>query len=428
MSFPIKLQQESILKVPIINYQHDFTFIVNDEIYQTNKLVADLLSTKICQLHQVDPTVNEYYINTKSKGNFQNILSLATFEPIDFSITDKNFVLEIIDQLSIESAELPGLTIELTIDNVIELIKEHEKSPSLFPKELDREIDFLSTHFNEIQDHQDELFELSDITLERIINNEKIKLENEDQLLNFINNLYIRNVKYSNFYEYVYFYNVSIEFLKGFFEIFNINDITNGTWLSLVERFSSNDKKIEKKSDRYEQKQKIELEKSIDVQFSEGNLKGIFNYIRTHLNMNKEVKITTSSTFCLDSEKLTDIENTGVSVWTLNVPNSWVSFNFKKHKIILKNYTIRSFNSRDGHPNLRSWVIEASSDGYNWEVIAEENDCQFLNGSNFTHTFSINKLDDEKEFNFIRLKQTGPNYSETFDLALSAIEFYGYLV
>ena len=311
MSFPIKLQHESILKVPIINYQHDFTFIVNDEIYQTNKLVADLLSTKICQLHQVDPTVNEYYINTKSKGNFQNILSLATFEPIDFSITDKNFVLEIIDQLSIESTELPGLTIELTIDNVIELIKEHEKSPSLFPKELDREIDFLSTHFNEIQDHQNELFELSDITLERIINNEKIKLENEDQLLNFINNLYIRNVKYSNFYEYVYFYNVSIEFLKGFFDIFDINDITNGTWLSLVERFSSNDKKIEKKSDRYEQKQKIELENSIDVQFSEGNLKGIFNYIRTHLNMNKEVKITTSSTFCLDSEKLTDIENTG---------------------------------------------------------------------------------------------------------------------
>lgn len=43
----VKLQESSILHVPFQNYENNFTFIVNNERFPTNRLVADLISPKI---------------------------------------------------------------------------------------------------------------------------------------------------------------------------------------------------------------------------------------------------------------------------------------------------------------------------------------------------------------------------------------------
>ena len=62
----IQLLTESILQVPILSFPKDFTFIVNNEDFQTSKLVACLLSSKISKINQIDPTICHYMINTKS--------------------------------------------------------------------------------------------------------------------------------------------------------------------------------------------------------------------------------------------------------------------------------------------------------------------------------------------------------------------------
>lgn len=78
----IKLRMDSFLNVPINNYPQDFTFIVNGEIYKTNKFHSDYLSPKISKLHQIDLELDQYSINTQYKGNFKTILNLFNFQVI----------------------------------------------------------------------------------------------------------------------------------------------------------------------------------------------------------------------------------------------------------------------------------------------------------------------------------------------------------
>ena len=57
---------------------------------------------------------------------------------------------------------------------------------------------------------------------------------------------------------------------------------------------------------------------------------------------------------------------------------------FKEHRVIPTNFEL---SQNSAHP--KSWIIEASNDNDNWDVIDERNNCPFLNGRNFIHTFII---------------------------------------
>ena len=58
-------------------------------------------------------------------------------------------------------------------------------------------------------DQMQKLSEISIEIIEKIINNQNLKLIDEDQLLSFINHLYIYDTKYSPLFEYVLFENVN---------------------------------------------------------------------------------------------------------------------------------------------------------------------------------------------------------------------------
>ena len=114
----IQLLTESILQVPILSYPKDFTFIVNNEEFQTTKLVACLLSSKISKIHQIDPTLCHYTINTKYRGDFQHFLDILNFQTTNISETELSFFSEIIDQLETEKVNLNINTPEINSDNV----------------------------------------------------------------------------------------------------------------------------------------------------------------------------------------------------------------------------------------------------------------------------------------------------------------------
>ena len=176
MSSTIKLQTESVLQVPIYNYQQDFLFIVNGEKYMTNKFVADLLSNKISKIHQIDPTSSEYFITTHHKGNFKHILDLLEFNLINIDESEIEFITEIIDELGTDKIDLNIYTPEITIDNAINHISKQEKSKITYTGQILKEIDFLSSHFYELTEIQTQkLTKLSPSTLEQIISN-KIQL------------------------------------------------------------------------------------------------------------------------------------------------------------------------------------------------------------------------------------------------------------
>ena len=72
MSSIIKLLKDSILQVSLKNYEPEFTFIVNNDKYQTSKIVADLLSTQISQIHTKLKTEN-YFLNTDTFDKLDKI-------------------------------------------------------------------------------------------------------------------------------------------------------------------------------------------------------------------------------------------------------------------------------------------------------------------------------------------------------------------
>lgn len=104
----------------------------------------------------IDPTLHTLLINTQSKGNFQQILDLVDFKSHQV-ISDINqaFLVEIIEQLDIKSTDIKFFHEKVTLDNIIDKIKEHENR-TFYSKQYSEEIDFLSANFSIILEQQKE--------------------------------------------------------------------------------------------------------------------------------------------------------------------------------------------------------------------------------------------------------------------------------
>lgn len=425
----IKLQTDSILHVPLKKYYKDFIFIINSEIYETSSFFADLLSPIISSSHLIDPTFNEFKINTKFKGDFNKILNLIQFKEQEIDENDFSFLVEIFEQIGVEKVDInEHFETEITHDNVIDLIKFHQKHPQFYKKRIEKEIEFISLHFYELKEKilnemNDEESKLEYNIIERIISNEQLRLESEDQLLEFINHLYLKSSKYSNLYEYVSFINVEVESMKKFIEIFDMNDLTRSSWSSLANRLQQTIIKDENgKHHEYIKKCFIEIETK------ENQFDGILNYLQTHSNIKEEINITASSVNDGDPFNLLQYDNKGNRYQTCDITNSWMCFEFKKHQIITSNYTIRSYND-NRHNHLKNWVFEGSTDNNNWIILDQQENNSFLNGSSLVHSFQIsNKNLAQQSFKYLRIRQTGQNWINQNYLMMNSIEFYGKLI
>lgn len=91
-----KLNLTRCKEIPFDKYEKNFEFIVNERRYYTCRLIADLLSPLINQLHNSDPTINEFYIQTKNNGNFQHILDLINFNENNIPESEIPFVSEVL--------------------------------------------------------------------------------------------------------------------------------------------------------------------------------------------------------------------------------------------------------------------------------------------------------------------------------------------
>lgn len=233
MKHSVKLQLESLLQVPLDKYEKDFTFIVNGKSFKTSKFIADLLSSKISNIHSKDPTIDTFSFNTQAEGDFQRFLSLIDFKNEELAENEINFFIEILEQLGTEKVEVNS--VEISIDNVIENLKETAISRNLY--EYRCKIDFLSKNFYKIcEKNSEKIFDLSVVTFQDILKNENLQIESEDQLLTFVNKLYSKSKEYVVLYECVCFANVSVDCIESFLSVFDFKDMNEGIWLSLSKR------------------------------------------------------------------------------------------------------------------------------------------------------------------------------------------------
>ena len=107
-----------------------------------------------------------------------------------------------------------------------------------------------------------------------------------------------------------------------------------------------------------------------------------------------------------------------------NEPDSWIFYDFKKMRVAVTSYSIRS---SDGlYP--KSWILEVSNDGSDesWEIVDRRIDEEGMRGDRVTCNYQVFGP-PRGCFRFIRLRQTGKNHSGNDILALSSLEIFGTL-
>lgn len=423
------LQTTSILNVPIQKFDKNFTFHVNGKNYKTNLMTALILSPKICKLYWNDPTIDEFSIKTKNSGKFSRILDLMNFDHRSISQKEIPFMKEIIEVLGNSNIELHDSTIEteLTLENVFEFLKNHEKNPIAYADSIKKEIEFISENFFNIsKEQEEELLKLQMKTLEEILESPKIQLESEDQLISIINKLYTQNSNFSHFYEYINFLNVTSKKMNEFINIYDINDINNKIWTKISDRLQQPTVKTSEIFDK-----SVARYLKHDFLYENQDFKGIINYLRlkTKGKIENEISITSSSNYGTDfASNVSLFDDIDRVFQSGNQQNAWICFDFKEKRVIPFHYSIRSYYhySKNAH-HPRTWVIEASNDSERWEQIDEQKDCEGLNGRYLSETFKI-KNDDNREFRYIRMRQTGPSWAGSNYLTIDSFELYGSLV
>lgn len=124
---------------------------------------------------------------------------------------------------------------------------------------------------------------------------------------------------------------------------------------------------------------------------------------------------------------------TPAQLYTSNVQNSTIALDLGDDHLLTPNhYTIRhGFQSANYYP--RNWLFEGSADGQAWECLRTHTTDTTINSIQGTGSFAIDitevesKQDAEPKYRHFRMKNTGPDHSNSNYLMICGIEIYGQL-
>lgn len=428
------LSLENFQTLPFDKYGDHFTFIVNGKRYETSRITADLLSPTIRNYHYQDCTNNEFTINIKTNDGdndyFKDFLQLCTFEQnqIDQSKLDyfcQYFILlgNTKEYLKIQNNIFDNITTENVLDKLIQLQKiftNYQQNIDL-PNELfESLIQYASEHFSEL--NKDKMKKIDKSIIELIIRKETLKLNEEDDLLKFILNLYEENNENSPLFEYIEFDKVSKEAFENFIESFSIEYLSLGIWKSICKRFLNYQNIMDYK--RLNKSQPINMPYIKGQEFN-GIIQFLTNKVGGNEHKNGTIKITSNSILTNISLPQNSIDyNTSSSYYqsSVDTENTELCFDFKENAIQVSNYSIESSCC---NIHLKNWVMEVSNDRKNWVLIDEHiNDPALKN--NRISTFNTKLLNDF--YRFARIRQTGKSWDDSYTFVFYKIELFGKLI
>ena len=391
------------------------------------------MSSSICKIHLIDPTYDRIIINTKNKGDFSKFLKLSKFDENTIEEQDILFYNEIIEQLGSEhfSISLQNND-ESEKENIFSRLVCHRNDGFIFRKKYEKEINEISSNFFKyVENDVEKLKTVGYDILNDIISNPELQLDTEDQLLNFLNSIYIESDEFIGLYENVLFTNVSSSAMKEFTSVFNYNNMNGNLWSLLSNRLSM---KISNKNNILENQNRYSLENKTKLFLynEKNNFSGIVNYLTEktggNIHDNRTVKVTSNSFYSDEyhPKYLLDFDQNTYFCSTDQDQDTWICFDFKKMKVELSNYSIKSCNDDPNHGHIQNWILEISNDGNEWTQIDEHSNYSGLNGRWITKTFEVSK----KQFaRFIRFSHNGDHFgiSDGWLLIINSFEFYGRL-
>lgn len=466
--FEYLFEIQGINDIPIDLYEKDFTFIVDGEEIRTSRILADLLSPIIRQYHYIDNTINTFHITTHHRISndtkerpFEIFLKhIKNHEKMNLREDEKEYLKEIFLLIGNEreySKFEPEIKSPLSKENVFHRLHILQQFYSNFDQQLKNtkqiinnenhfknELEFISSHFYEID--KEEVNKLDFNSLEFIINNEQLQIEDEDSLFEFILEKYKQDKLYSHFFEFIIYSNVSVDNMKQFIKFFELEDMNYNIWKIICDRLikeiatesTKSAETIEK--NRYHSKTKTKPKpnnqnsesSTQEIPYKEGNeFNGIIKYLTTksggNIVENGTISISsnTQANVSWPFKNIVDFSTDNYYDSQDNIQHHTVTFDFKSMRVKISNYSIKSpYKDPNSNYQMKSWVLESSNDGSSWKIIDRQDNCSSINGKLLTSTFKSTMNEFSR---FIRYRQTDKNWGNDQYLTINSLEFYGSL-
>lgn len=412
----IILSSHGLAQTHILGGQEDFTFRVGCHEYKCTRFAATFISPYVSNMIKNDPCSSEYCIDIDDqKYQFKIIIKLMEGESVEIG-DNSIYLIQIAallgnDELISLVVQNYGTNDQLSVINCIQILIKKK----LNNIEFTDEITFISSHLSQI--NIDSLKFLDDDTMEMILSNDDLVIENEDWLLNFI---MMRGNDSYYLMKYVRFEYVSDEYIKSFVQAVGFNEIDEFIWNSLTKRLVLPVSIAREESKRYLESQKTIL-------YEGKSFDGIIHYLcGKHIDLAKGDTIRLKASG--NSIPNYDIFNPNWSYWweSENEPNSYIQFDFRDRKIVLFSYLIRSSPHSSNEKHMISWSIEGSNDGNKWDELDRHETSEDLNSYSRARNFAC--CNHQTAYRYFKLKQLSSNSSGTNSLIFSNIEFFGKLI
>jgi hypothetical protein len=392
----------------------EFVFVVGGREFKCSVFQAAFISGAVARSLVSDSTINRFEVNVSgSVEGFEEIKRLMKGERIN--INENNYRnLQRLGKV-LDNEELVQKCVEhseqrISVSNCIGKVETKEE----FGCEIEEEMKFIAKNFYEVE--KEKLKRLKKETLEAILSDEDLCLENEESLVEFI---YSLGSEYSNLYGYVECRFLSLEGIEEFLERIEEESIDHRIWGSICRRLRCELSNRELSEHRFIGRR---------YPYVAGHeFQGIVNALTKKCGGNVHEKGIVNITASSDaSNKAFRVANHGWNnYWySTSQPNSWICFDFKEKRISLEHYTLKS--GGDSGQHLVEWEMEGSNDCTTWTTLDKRN-TQELNGNYIVKTFECSSENRSKSFRYMRLRQTGRNSSNADYLQLCSIEFFASL-
>lgn len=394
---------------------------------------ARMISSKINNAYQSDPTINNYDILIPKRSTAsQEIIEMKEFEEI------LTLLLKSIDEkIEISKEKINNFNIiclllgnsenkenNCQINNIQEAI-------SLLNTELhDESIKYISNRFLEVV----ESGQLSNIDIKII---EEIidiyfsnKKENENEFYKEVNQIFSQLTQNQEDINIIMHFLLNIEYqnyddkMKKYIAFHLSDEIVSNELGRIIQKFHE---QLLNENNKETKKSRI-----IECQYNGNEFSGIFSYLKekfgSDLTGNKilifsdaQIPSVVGSVENLIKNDDSLFHNQGSG--SAKKSDGWFEFDFCDRKINLNSYTIQTSSSNYATP--KSWKIVGSNDRNNWDILSNHVDNSSLKGNSSQFHFECTNK-NSNFYRFIRYVQNDSwNRNFRYNITFSKFELFG---
>jgi hypothetical protein len=393
----------------------DFRFISGSDVFVCDRFQAMFISPRIISLIENDSTIDEFILDHADCESFKTLEQLICGETIHADENSMKLLLDLIEDLgNVELSESVINCDEKETELVVSNCNSRLKRKMRLNINIGGEIDFIATHISDFE--VNDIRELDISVIENILQQDSLRILNEDWLLRFVFEL---GPTHYGLIRHVRFDFLNPESIDLFFNTISICMLDDGIWERMRNRMRH--RLIYDREELLNPRCTESVHRLPDSPWS-----GLISYLRGlcfgNVHEKGVINITCSST---EYNHCWDVVNYDwKNYWhTTNSPNNWIQFDFKDWIVSLTHYSLKSDGCSSHH--LLAWELCGSMDGNTW-VVLDRQETNELNGNYLTKIFSCSAEASCPDFyRYIRLRETGKNSAGSNYLMLANVEFFG---